>query len=742
MANPSVQMSEETKKFQEAISEYFNYNKYGFTPEKGYSLLFLLYLVKNNALQVINSNELSRNDKSKLKIFLCYPFKNIFKDLSNVSEEYKRLATCDCIVINLPKKEAEIQEIADGLGLNLDYNYHKDYININLVATWARLIQISPLWYEENSLWAFKEIYKRIESLMSYGEIRQPEEVTALTQKLLDTKEGMVYNPYANIDYVLDSMEREEEVYYFHHTINSLQSALIRLAYLIKDGEFGYAITNSDPITDWKGENGFDYITATPPWGIKSFDSEFPSMQLDYLARSSRDAQHKSIGVYSTSVCYEFSSKPIVKELVDNDWLETVIILPNKIFHRTTLDSVVIVVNKKKDFPGYVRFLDASTFYNTQGHQNILDVERVLSGLKDNEYSKIISNKEISNCDYNLYPRLYSARNNDEFPKNYHVVELETILEPCNGERRFSETEGRLVMISDLSNNSLESLLNLEDIKVTNNLNRAIKITEPVFLFSKIRELKPSYCFASKESPIFIHPNVFAYKLGKNVNWVDYQYLCYELDRRSKDIAVGVIPNISKSILSKIKVGFPSEDIEVQKLVVKETVQQLKLGQAKEIGLQELIEGMKAEYMNEVRMRKHDMRPHLTNLSSVGRIMQAYINKFDAMPEMKKIFLGLIKEYQKSLDSLTNLVEVLSEEDKFGESEIIDINQYFKQLEESNDATISGYNLNYHIDINSLYESEILGEDCQDIGEHQNIPLYVDIARVDLERLITNIFEK
>ena len=195
------------------------------------------------------------------------------------------------------------------------------------------------------------------------------------------------------------------------------------------------------------------------------------------------------------------------------------------------------------------------------------------------------------------------------------------------------------------------------------------------------------------------------------------------------------------AIFLQLRIAFPTENIEDQKLIVKEAYQQHKLSQAKELGFQELIENMKTEYMNEVRMRKHDMRPHLTNLSSVGRLMKAFLNKLDGMPEMQEKLSSLISQYQKSLESLTNIVSVLSEEDKFGDSEITDINRYFKELEYSNNIKISGYQLNYQIDINSLYEADIIEEEQKDIEEYKNLPLYVDIAKVDLERMVNNIFE-
>ncbi len=735
MANSMITMSEETKKFQEAVNSYFDYNKYGYTPEKGYWLLFLLYLVKNNALQVIDTSKISRSNKSKLKVFLCYSFKNIFKDVSNLSDEYKRLATCDCVVINLPDKDTDIQEVADGLGLRLDYNYHKDYLNINLVYTWTKLLQISPLWYEENSLWAFKEICKKISERREFELYAQPEGITNLIISLLDIKKGDIYYPYANWDVVdlLNANRKNEDIISFIQPIENHKYDLIRLALLSCDLSIPHAITNSNPLTDWRGDIGFDYIVSTPPWSVKSYESNFPTIELDYLAHSSRDTKYKSIGVYTSSICYSGSSKSVIKELIDNDWLETVILLPKNIFSHTAIETTIIVVNKNKEHIGKVQIIDASDCYIKDAHKNILDTNAVLAKLDDND--NFFSNLEIGELDYDIYPQLYVSKNNADIPENYLALKVNTILESYNGSRHFSEEQGKMVTIADLSDNSLSSKINIEELKATDDLSRAVKVTEPVFLFSRIRDLKPSYCEASPESPIFLHPNVFAYKLNREVGWVDYQYFCYEISRRAKNIAVGVIPSISKSVLQRLNVYFPSENIEDQRRIIKEALLQLKLSQAKELGLQELIENMKAEYMNEVRNRKHEMGAYIATLTDIHedlvnlKVQELYI-------ENQKELNYQCNRFEKALNGLKSLVSIFSDEIEAADVIDLNIDDYFKSLVKEHNSTYEGYNLIYKpdIDINALdfYEKS---------NECENIPLYVEIAKEHFDSLISNIIQ-
>lgn len=732
MANPNITMSEETKKFKETINAYFDYNRYGYTPEKGYWLLLLLCLIRNNAVCFINSKQMSIYERAQLKVIFYRPLKE-FIDQTILTDE--KLYSSDCLVINYPEKEAKIIEIAQGLGLNLSYDYHRMYRNDNLIVTFFNLVFISSKWYEENSAWAFKEILNKIDSLTNYKEYSQPREVSSLAVSLLNpADESEIYNPYSTSDYLLEFIASGYNNFYCHQTNNVCQGYIIQLAYLLSSGS-GWSISNENSISHWMGERNFDYIISTPPWGVKAYESEYPTIELDYLAHSSRDTKYKSIGVYTSSICYSGSSKSVIKELIDNDWLETVILLPKNIFSHTAIEATIIVVNKNKEHIGKVQIIDASDCYIKDAHKNILDTNAVLAKLDDND--NFFSNLEIGELDYDIYPQLYVSKNNADIPENYLALKVNTILESYNGSRHFSEEQGKMVTIADLSDNSLSSKINIEELKATDDLSRAVKVTEPVFLFSRIRDLKPSYCEASPESPIFLHPNVFAYKLNREVGWVDYQYFCYEISRRAKNIAVGVIPSISKSVLQRLNVYFPSENIEDQRRIIKEALLQLKLSQAKELGLQELIENMKAEYMNEIRMRKHDMRPHLTNLGSIGRLMQSYIKQLDGMPELQNKLSSLVAEHVKAVESLSNLVSVLSEEQTFGKAEEINLNQLFIDLEKSNDPKISGFKLVYHIDRNALDASEISNDD----DSTENIPLYVKIARIDFERLVSNILE-
>ena len=42
--------------------------------------------------------------------------------------------------------------------------------------------------------------------------------------------------------------------------------------------------------------------------------------------------------------------------------------------------------------------------------------------------------------------------------------------------------------------------------------------------------------------PLFVHPNITAYRIKSDYNWVNPKYLCFELGRRANNVTSGVIP--------------------------------------------------------------------------------------------------------------------------------------------------------------------------------------------------------
>ena len=159
----------------------------------------------------------------------------------------------------------------------------------------------------------------------------------------------------------------------------------------------------------------------------------------------------------------------------------------------------------------------------------------------------------------------------------------------------------------------------------------------------------------------------------------------------------------------------------------------------------------KAEYINEVRMRKHDMRPHLRQMASSERLMLHYLDNINDIEDLKKLLKKQISTSHNALQSLSELVEHLSNEERFGEPKCVNLNDYFHNIEKNSEV-------NFTIKVScekALAQRKKEIEELKEKNKKENVPsmqdmdektitecsLDVYIAPVDLDRIVNNIIE-
>ena len=172
--------------------------------------------------------------------------------------------------------------------------------------------------------------------------------------------------------------------------------------------------------------------------------------------------------------------------------------------------------------------------------------------------------------------------------------------------------------------------------------------------------------------------------------------------------------------------------------------------------LKDKLVSMKTDYINEVRMRKHDMRPHMKQLKSASNLMRHYIDNLDTIDDAKQHLNHQLFRFSDALGHLSDIIDHLSDEEKFGEPERFSITDYFEKI--VSESMDNGGNLAFEIDadkvgkylINKLndYTEHMKGfakeKDKDFINREYPFPLhwtYVNIAPLDLDRMVQNIIE-
>lgn len=196
-------------------------------------------------------------------------------------------------------------------------------------------------------------------------------------------------------------------------------------------------------ITQWK--NGFigdyegklDYIYANPPYGLKDYGLEYSRSNSTKEERWSLGVPNKSEGEYAfllsivnllsdtgkalvvlpLGTLFKDSTQPIRQRIIENDWLEGIIILPNKMFLTTSIPVCLWIINKnkKEKDKNKVFMIDSSNEYTKEGKFNKWNKSKTIKNYQER-------NKEIGKSDYVTYQELDNINFNLSINKSIEKV--------------------------------------------------------------------------------------------------------------------------------------------------------------------------------------------------------------------------------------------------------------------------------------------------------------------------------
>lgn len=193
-------------------------------------------------------------------------------------------------------------------------------------------------------------------------------------------------------------------------------------------------------------------------------------------------------------------------------------------------------------------------------------------------------------------------------------------------------------------------------------------------------------------------------------------YTEFDLDANLNDILVPTDKRIINDELSRMK---------REESVIKE--------------LGDKVQAMKTEYINEVRMRKHDMGQKVFDLINTEDLMRFYVENRETESDVWVQIKEQLDHFRGTIHKLSKMLDHLSQEEQFGTPELLDLNDYLANLQHSNN--VSGFTLSYQLDRESVLDvqlSRIKDKDIKDWGSVKAIPT-IYMAKNDLERVVSNI---
>lgn len=288
------------------------------------------------------------------------------------------------------------------------------------------------------------------------GEVYTPREVIGLLVEILDPKPGeSVYDPASASNGMLIVSHKHvenlhgkkgaEKLFLYGQEINQKTLALGKMnLYIhdIKNAQLAYGDTLLYPkFKEGDGPRRFDVVIANPPWNQDGFDEEVlkkgefwkkrfaygfvPSQSADWawIQHMLASAKEKTgrVGVVIDNGCLFRGGKEraIRAGVLQDDLLESVILLPEKLFYNTGAPGAILILNKNKpkERKGKVLFINASSEFeqhpevrklNRLGEKNIQKVSLTYQNFKEVEgFARAVPLEELKSNDYSLNVTLY-----------------------------------------------------------------------------------------------------------------------------------------------------------------------------------------------------------------------------------------------------------------------------------------------------------------------------------------------
>ncbi len=320
--------------------------------------------------------------------------------------------------------------------------------------------------FRENDIDAFGDAYEYLISNYasnagkSGGEFFTPQTVSKLLARLvMEGKDSInkVYDPTCGSGSLLLQMKKQFDEHiieegFFGQEINMTNFNLSRMNMFLHNVNYNnFSIKRGDTLLNplHKEEKPFDAIVSNPPYSIKWVGSDDPTLINDERFAPAGKLAPKSYADYAfimhslsylsskgraAIVCFpgifyrKGAEKVIRKYLVENNFVDTVIALPENLFFGTSIATCILVMAKNKT-ANKTFFIDASREFKKETNNNILEpkniekIVKIFASKADEEYfSRLVDNAEIAENDYNLSVSTYVEK--EDTREVIDIVEL------------------------------------------------------------------------------------------------------------------------------------------------------------------------------------------------------------------------------------------------------------------------------------------------------------------------------
>ena len=407
--------------------------------------------------------EQARDDLVKTKGFFILPSELFENVRANAADDENLNETLENVFKNIEASAQGADSEVDFKGLFDDIDVNSNKLGATVAKRNERLVKLMNgvaqmnLSYKENEIDAFGDAYEYLMGMYagnagkSGGEYFTPQEVSELLTRIAigDKKEvNKVYDPACGSGSLLlksakvlskDGEDGKSKVRqgFFGQEINITTYNLCRINMFLHDiGYDKFSIGHGDTLTEplhWDDEP-FEIIVSNPPYSIKWDGDANPLLINDprfspagvLAPKSKADLAFimHSLSWLATNgtaaiVCFPGilyrggAEQKIRKHLIDNNFIDCIIQLPDNLFYGTSIATCIMVLRRNKS-ENSTLFIDASKEYIKVTNSNKLEpgnikniIDAYMSRANKDYFAQIVPNDKIAEQDYNLSVSTY-----------------------------------------------------------------------------------------------------------------------------------------------------------------------------------------------------------------------------------------------------------------------------------------------------------------------------------------------
>lgn len=400
-----------------------------------------------------------------------------------------------------------------------------------------------------------------------------------------------------------------------------------------------------------------DLIISTPPIGsnVQEFGSEErPESVESFFIRKGIESltdKGKLVGLFGTNILFGTPGRSLREQTVFDDLLDMVILIPpGELIHPGIGRQAVIVLNKDKPHPGFVRMVNASNYLKESGKKRVLDTEAVKAIIDQGQndvHFRLVHNDEIAANDYSLNVPQYFMLDIPGGPLKGCVTNIHGT--------RLSEDgmKGIHVRIRDLSEDPNDILLNIDAIEESELRTMFRKIEEPcVLVATRWKTLKPTL-FEYHDQPIFISNDIIALKVDAEKILPKFLvHLLYEdkVREQAEALRLGMaVPFLNWDDFLNIKVELP--DIPTQRAHVNAQDEVSEKIHHYRAQIEALESGTNSSTINEFASLRHTLATPLHGILSTAETLLRFFED-QSTAEVQAVKALFQERYQRGLNGV------------------------------------------------------------------------------------------